>query len=639
MSQHRRENGTRIQWKGGKGAWIAAGLFLASQLAAGVWWRLPVAVTAAMALLSGLCALAVFGLRVEARAWWAKLLIQFFVAGASVLVLHGPFFYLTGMKLSAMAVSLCLALAVLLLAQLVTGSVRICGIVWLTLCLAFGMADMAVYQFNGNLITVNDIESITTALNVASSYYRFRVLPSMLVTLAVYVVAVAFLIRVKVERTRLAGRLTALLCLALSLVIPVQFLATHKPSLFGYRSVERKGIPAELILEWKSLRVDPPEGYSPEAVAALTLETPGAPAATDDPPHVIAIMIEAFSDLSVLGDIQTDVDPLPNLRAIQAEATHGYALVSTLGGGTARSEWEFLTGNSMAFLPAGSMPFRQYMEDRENAIVEVFENAGYHTVGMHPYYANGWGRSTVYPMLGFDEIYFLEDLDWGETVRRYVSDRAYVGQVIRLFEENAANGPLFLFGVTMQNHSGYNDPDYPAQVHITSLASDQPDAEQYLTLVRETDEALGTLIDYFRNREEHVQIVFFGDHQPSLGKDFYAEAGLQREIQKYLVPFVLWDNRNPAEEEIPFVSVNYLPALTLQRAGIRTPAYFRFLEKLRGTVPAMNHMGCVADGAFVEYEDIEDEAVRAALNDYEILQYGNMFDDTLDRTWFVGTPE
>ena len=78
----------------------------------------------------------------------------------------------------------------------------------------------------------------------------------------------------------------------------------------------------------------------------------------------------------------------------------------------------------------------------------MFENAGYHTVGMHPYYANGWGRSTVYPMLGFDEIYFLEDLDWGETVRRYVSDRAYVNQVIRLFEENAASGPLFLFGVT-----------------------------------------------------------------------------------------------------------------------------------------------------------------------------------------------
>ena len=629
----------RIQWKGGKGAWIAAGLFLASQLAAGVWWRLPVAVTAAMALLSGLCALAVFGLRVEARAWWAKLLIQFFVAGASVLVLHGPFFYYTTMKLSALGLSLCLALAVLLLGRVITGSFKVIGISWMVFCLLLGMVDVSVFQFSGNIINMNDIYSIDTALNVATSYYHFQFIPSMFFTLALFIVVMVFLARLKEKKQPVRDRLIACVCMVLALSLPLHYCATHKPSLFTVKPIKRSGILPEFIMELRTMKVRPPEGYSPEAVAALTSETPGAPAATDDPSHVIAIMIEAFSDLSVLGDIQTDVDPLPNLRAIQAEATHGYALVSTLGGGTARSEWEFLTGNSMAFLPAGSMPFRQYMEDRENAIVEVFENAGYHTVGMHPYYANGWGRSTVYPMLGFDEIYFLEDLDWGETVRRYVSDRAYVNQVIRLFEENAASGPLFLFGVTMQNHSGYNDPDYPAQVHITSLASDQPDAEQYLTLVRETDDALGTLIDYFRNREEHVQIVFFGDHQPSLEKDFYAEAGLQREIQKYLVPFVLWDNRNPAEEEIPFVSVNYLPALTLQRAGIQTPAYFRFLEKLRGTVPAMNHMGCVADGAFVEYEDVEDEAVRAALDDYEILQYGNMFDDTLDRTWFVGMPD
>ena len=346
----------RIQWRGGKGAWIATGVFLASQLAAGIWWRLPMAHTAALALLAGLCALLVFGLRVEARAWWAKLLVQFFVAGASVLVLHGPFFYLTGMKLSALAVSLCLALAVLLFVQIVTGSVRACGIVWLTLCLAFGMADMAVFQFNGNLITVNDIESITTALNVASSYYRFRILPSMLLTVAVYAVAVAFLIRAKVEKTRLGGRLSAVVCLALSLVLPMWFLTTHKPSMFSYRSVEHKGILAELILEWKSLRIEPPEGYSPETVAALASETPGTPMVTDDPPHVIAVMLEAFSDLGVLGDLRTDVDPLPNLRAIQAEATHGYALVSTLGGGTARSEWEFLTGNSMASCPRARCP-------------------------------------------------------------------------------------------------------------------------------------------------------------------------------------------------------------------------------------------------------------------------------------------
>ena len=617
-------------------AWIAALLAAVSQVIAGLWWRLPLPVTALLALGMGLFALAVFGTRVTLRAWWAKLLAQFAVAGVSVLVLNGPFFYLTGMQRTALAVSLCVALSMLILGQILIGSVRGWGIAWLTFSLALGMADMAVFQFNGNLITVNDIASITTALNVATSYYKFRPLPSMLLVAALYVITVAFLARVEVARTRLPGRAVACACLAVALILPVRYLSTHKPSMFSYRGVERKGILPELLLEWKSMRIDPPEGYSPEKVAELAAACPELPATTDDPPHVIAIMIEAFSDLSVLGNVTTDVDPLPNLRAIQAESLHGSALVSTLGGGTARSEWEFLTGNSMAFLPSGSMPFRQYMGSDENSIVKVFENAGYHTIGMHPYYGNGWGRSTVYPMLGFDEIYFLDDLDWGDTVRRYVSDSAYVRQVIQLFEAEHAEGPLFMFGVTMQNHSGYNDPDYPAQVHLTGLEGDYPDAEQYLSLIRETDAALGELIEYFRGVDDHVQIVFFGDHQPSLDREFYRAVGMKQDAQKHLVPYALWDNREPIAEELPLLSVNQLPAQVLARAGVAVPAYFRFIESLRERIPAMNHMGCVLDGAFVEYDAIQDAEVLALLKDYEIYQYGNMFDHSLDAALFLG---
>ena len=41
-------------------------------------------------------------------------------------------------------------------------------------------------------------------------------------------------------------------------------------------------------------------------------------------------------------------------------------------------------------------------------------------------------------------------------------------------------------------------------------------AEQYLTLVRETDQAFEKLIRYFEKQEEPVLIVMFGDHQPSV---------------------------------------------------------------------------------------------------------------------------
>ena len=634
-----------VQWERRRGLlWAAlAGLALAAmQLAAAVWLGgRHMRLYAALALPMGLFGFAAFGSRVTIRRWWGALIELLCIAGASVLVLHLPLFQALSLTAKAFARGFTLAGALLGLVFAVTANMKWFGALWLTFNLVFSIIDVAVIEFSGNAVTANDIVAIGTAANVAGNY-RFEVVPLMLSQAALYVASMAMVLRSREDRPQLKKlpvRLVALACAAALAVVPAHTLKYRRATTWGGKGIRLNSVLMELLLEAKTVRVQPPKGYSPQAVAALAEKYPARPASVsgEKRPCVIAIMIEAFSDLAALGDFRTDVDYMPFTRELMKQSVSGTALVSTYGGGTARSEWEFLTGNSMAFLPGSATAYRQYVGSDENSLARVFKNAGYHTVGMHPFKPNGWGRNRVYPALGFDDAYFLDDLEWDETVRSYVSDRAFVRQVIRLYEDRTPGEPLFLFGVTMQNHGGYDNPDYPAAVHLQGLEGSYPSVEQYLTLIRETDDAIRELIEYFSQADEPVQIVFFGDHQPHSPKAFRSAVGTRESLQRFLVPFAMWDNYEHRTEDVPLTSLNFLGARLLDLTGVEKPSFYCLLSAVNAAVDAMNPQGYYAGGEFHAYGDGAEPEAEALLREYNIYQYANMFDKSADRTLFIGT--
>lgn len=50
-----------------------------------------------------------------------------------------------------------------------------------------------------------------------------------------------------------------------------------------------------------------------------------------------------------------------------------------------------------------------------------------------------------------------------------------------------------------------------------------PKADQYLSLVKRSDDAFAYLLDYFSHSDEPTMIVMFGDHQPSVEDEFFDE--------------------------------------------------------------------------------------------------------------------
>lgn len=152
---------------------------------------------------------------------------------------------------------------------------------------------------------------------------------------------------------------------------------------------------------------------------------------------------------------------------------------------------------------------------------EYLKGAGYSCISMHPYYASGWSRSKVYPLLGFDDSLFIDDFDQTNIMREYITDQELYNKIIDQYEAKTSDEKLFILGVTMQNHGGYTDYYDNFQNTINLKNHYYSDVNQYLSLIHESDKALENLITYFENVDDKVEIVFFGDHQPSLNNNFY----------------------------------------------------------------------------------------------------------------------
>ena len=526
----------------------------------------------------------------------------------------------------------------------------------LALALAFGLTNHYVMAFRSTPFVPWDLLSVRTAASVAQNY-DFTPTPRMIVVTVLFVLLmVAVRVLRKVPRIKLPIRLgSAVLCgLALCLFVNTLQQETFQnkhylyPFLFTPAYMTKvNGMAVTFAMDLAYVAVDKPEGYSAEE-AQKTLEqygntdnvfaddeentndakNRGEDANNKDLPNIIVIMDEAFSDLAVVGDLETNEDYMPFMHKMQQGADHtitGYAQVSVCGGNTANSEFEFLTGNTMSFLPSGSIPYQQYITKDTPSLASYLASLGYETYAQHPYYASGWNREKVYPLLGFEHLNFIDDYANKTYVRKYVSDDADMQHIIDTYENKEDGKPAFIFNVTMQNHGGYTDAfsDLSEDVHATNYNSEVLD--RYLSLIRLTDQSLEKLVDYFSNVDEKTVIVFFGDHQPS---DTVAaqvqdsmllpgESVPDEQLRKrYLVPYLVWANYDIDGATQQNTSLNYLSAEVLKAAGVPTDAYQNFLLDLQKSYPVMSAAGRT---------DASD-ADENMLSTYKKLQYYNLFE-------------
>ena len=319
----------------------------------------------------------------------------------------------------------------------------------------------------------------------------------------------------------------------------------------------------------------------------------------------------------------------------------GYMYVSGLGSKTSCTEFEFLTGNTMAFLPEGCTPYQDYVNDRRDfgyTMPAVAKKAGYSTVALHPYYGFGYHRDKVYPLLRFDQMYFIEDFKDPEYVRDYVSDRTLFNRIIDEYEKKG-DKPWFSMNVTMQNHSYYSDnadevialkknhlavgDNYSLKDGVITVEGSGDDSlETYLSLEAITDQDLKDLFDYFDRQDEKTIVVFFGDHQPAkaVTDPIQKFEGLSPETY-YKVPYIIHANYDIDEEQSEeTICPAFLGSKVWKLAGLPETPFMQVIEE------AAKNYEAIKAAATVMRDGADSEQAASAINRYRQYEYYNILD-------------
>ena len=354
----------------------------------------------------------------------------------------------------------------------------------------------------------------------------------------------------------------------------------------------------------------PPEGYDADAAEAILAAYPSADIPREQQVSIVLTQLEAFCDLSQVTDQITGVDPYAEYHALQAESFHGRLLPNVFAGGTIDTERCVLTGFSA--LESFRRPSWSY--------ARYFESQGYTVEGAHAGYEAFYNRLNVNANLGIPDYRFIEN-HYSDFMNGIPKDPVFLPDVTEHVLTALEQGPVFSFNVTYQNHGPYSaDNAYFSEVYVPQGGLSDGDyhiVNNYLWGVRDTCLRMQEMVDAFRDIEEPVILVFFGDHKPWLGDQSVTYDALGIDIRSqgeesfynyYATDYLIWAN-DAAKSVLghdfvgigPDISPCFLMNVLFDQLGWEGPGYMKLTDEVMAQTPVLHNTGrALVDGTLTE---------------------------------------
>jgi phosphoglycerol transferase MdoB-like AlkP superfamily enzyme len=532
--------------------------------------------------------------------------------------------------------------------------------------------NVAKITFRNEPFVFTDLLLFKESIDIASQYPMGlgKYLPFLIPVFILLLILPLFLRRMKFYRFNIIKRVVSG---AAALVIAVSFFAhtliaedtliekTARSMVWNLADeYKQNGFILEFMLSIKRSFMFAPADYNRANAREYALalgypenyNMPGLTKSPEELPNVIVIMNEAYWDTANLTGIAFDKDPLGSVRDIMERNGNAKLLSPHIGGGTSNIEFEFLTGKNIAYYPPGAMIYQQFITKRHWSLAWYFRDFGYSATAIHPYYDWFWKRNTVYPLLGFENIYFNDgSLHYIDIKGRYISDRAVSDEIISRYKMFSDGGetPVFTFAVTMQNHGPYYAQYFgdDKQINLINQFDDNPRhiIETFAEGMRYASEAFVYLTEYFKDVARPTYIIMFGDHSPVpiVYMDEYFALGYEgstpftEEVvySRYITPIIIWSNKDDAATDeiirnIGTVTPQMLTNEIFNITGMPKPAYIEMLENIKKTTRGFTSR-YILDQNGVYHHSGDFEKIGEIYEKMRVVQY----DATLGRGYFA----
>ena len=322
--------------------------------------------------------------------------------------------------------------------------------------------------------------------------------------------------------------------------------------------------------------ISKPEQYSTETVAEIMKDIDGEDGELVYPvfdetdnlthPNILIVQLESFFDVSTLKGCALSADPTPTFNRLSRNFPSGLLYVPTVGGGTANTEFEVLTGLNLDYFGAGEYPYNTILQQKAvESINTDLKEYGYTTTAMHNNSGTFYSRHLVYPNLGFDRFVSLEYMkDVKYTSLGWAQDAGLTEEILRTLEATEARDALMC--ISVESHGKYAETYEPREgdIQVESLPEGIPLApfQNFINVLPQTDEFLKNLIHAMARFEEPTVVVAYGDHLPALE----LENDMLTTGSIYASRYVIWNNFG-MDFEAPDLQAYRLGANILKQLG------------------------------------------------------------------------
>lgn len=528
---------------------------------------------------------------------------------------------------------------------LITNKLKLSLYIVTTFLFLFSIINYFVTLYHGTLFTVSELLNIKTALNVIGRYsinfdYRF-------VLIIIIYLIIILIIKKTSSFDNNKRNIKSVFFLLFFIVVGYYGFFSDKPikpkSTIGF-SIHDSSKQYGYLLAFQENAIkfsnpyNKPNNYENniELIKKEFEEYSNKKSSTniDEYPDIICILNETYYDPSIYLDINVDNDPFEYAKNID-NSIFGYCMNS--GGGTNCTEYELLTSN-LTYLLNGSAPFTFLNLKKSNNIVSYLKNFNYETFAMHFLSGENYNRINGYKDLGFDNIFFFDDIidryNYSHYGNRYHTDEEDYEHLIDIYCNYETSNPKFMYLLTYQNHGGYeiNDESFDT-VHCSNQLGDYTDdMNEFLTSIKMSDTALKKLIDYYKESDRKVIVVMTGDHCPSFMSQIDGiNSKKQNTLNRNLCPYIIWSNyldlSNKSNNQMNDICL--FPKV-LESAGINLSFYYDSILKLQSVLPNILNNEILKDFKGDIYNLSDNKEYEELLNKYYCLEYMNLSNNNLD---------
>ena len=438
-----------------------------------------------------------------------------------------------------------------------------------TIWLILSIANSVILNLRGTPLTGGDLKMIKSGLSIAKQYLTFFNILCICLLIIVLLVSLV-IIYIKSPKIKVNYKIVipSILIYGLAFSQILNFVLDKGIVTTNFFDIRARymdyGFSYSFLNSIVNNGVKKPTSYSKSSMGDLeyalgdtdsvssfasTIDANDSGSQTNIEPNIIMIQLESFIDPLWIKTIDFNEDPIPNFRNIVNNYTSGLLTIPGLGGGTANSEFEVITGFSSGLFGAGEFPFNTLLSsDTSPSLAYYLKNLGYSSHALHNNDATFYSRYKAYKNLGFNSFTPIESMpNMARTPMGWAKDTYLTYEIEKLLSSTDTSD--LIFAISVQGHGSY--PNSPLEDSVIKASSDTEisnlnSIEYYVNQLHEMDKFIGELIDMVNSLNEPSIIVFYGDHHPAI--DVKAEDFVTNSL--YTTPYAIWNNIGLEKESI-----------------------------------------------------------------------------------------